>query len=362
MVRALFVAAPFKHAFFLKMIEHFSEDVESMVIVPSYPHISADRARATAMEKAAGIVFGDKQIESAISKFRPDVAYADSGLYGSQVKMRQHVAKWRIPTIVHLRGDMWREFFEWMTRSPVKTRLAGLPVYANSMLGLLLADKITPICRWLDGEVLRHLSWKSTEVVYQGVDPSEFFQTPSMHLVHPSVAIIQNHTVYQKTLGLLKFRRVIERLPDVHFYVTTGEEIMQSYFPLVRDALSEFKNVHFVSGIRHPDGVRKLLSSSDLYALPSCLDCCPTTVLEASLMEKPVLGSRIGGISEIIRDGYTGWSIQNDDVERWVSKISLLTDDATLSRKLGLQGRSWVSDNFGWPTIAAQVERMLKEL
>jgi len=333
-----------------------------MVIVPSYPHISADRARATAMEKAAGIVFGDKQIESAISKFRPDVAYADSGLYGSQVKMRQHVAKWRIPTIVHLRGDMWREFFEWMTRSRVKTRLAALPVYANSMLGLFLADKITPICRWLDGEVLRHLPWKSTEVVYQGVDPSEFFQTPSMDLVHPSVAIIQNHTVYQKTLGLLKFRRVIERLPDVHFYVTTGEEIMQSYFPLVREALSGLKNVHFVSGIRHPDGVRKLLSGSDLYALPSCLDCCPTTVLEASLMEKPVLGSRIGGIPEIIRDGYTGWSIQNDDIERWVSKISLLTDDATLSRKLGLQGRSWVSDNFGWPTIAAQVETMLKRL
>jgi len=344
------------------MIEQFSKDVESMVIVPSYPHISADRARATAMEKAAGIVFGDEQIESAISKFRPEVAYADSGLYGSHVKMRQHAAKWRIPTIVHLRGDMWREFFEWMTRSPLKARVASLPVYANGMLGLLLADKITPICRWLDGEVQRHLPWKSTEVVYQGVDPSEFFRTSGADLAHPSVAIIQNHTVYQKTLGLLKFRRVIKRLPYVNFYVTTGEEIMQSYFPLVREALSGFKNVHFVSGIRHPDGVRKLLSGSDLYALPSCLDCCPTTVLEASLMKKPVLGSRIGGIPEIIRDGYTGWSIQNDDIERWVSKISLLTDDATLSRKLGLQGRSWVSDNFGWPTIAAQVERMLKGL
>jgi glycosyltransferase involved in cell wall biosynthesis len=355
------VTAPFKHAFFLKMIEHFSEDVESMVIVPSYPHIGEGRARATAMEKAAEIVLGDKHIEAAISEFRPGVAYADSALYGSQVKMWQRVAKWRIPTIVHLRGDLWREFFEWMTRSPIKTRLAGLPVYANSMLGLLLADKITPICRWLDGEVLRHLSWKSTEVVYQGVDPSDFFQTPNMDLAHPSVAIIQNHTVYQKTLGLLKFKRVIERLPDVHFYVTTGEEIRQSYFPLVREALSEFKNVHFVSGIHHPDGVRKLLSNSDLYALPSCLDCCPTTILEASLMEKPVLGSRIGGIPEIIRDGCTGWSIQNDDIEGWVDKIRLLTGDVTLSRKLGRQGRRWVSDNFGWSRIAAQVENMLKE-
>jgi len=83
----------------------------------------------------------------------------------------------------------------------------------------------------------------------------------------------------------------------------------------VREALSEFKNVHFISGIRHPDDVRRLLSNSDLYALPSCLDCCPTTILEASLMEKPALASGIGGIPEIIRDGYTGWSIGNDDIE-----------------------------------------------
>jgi len=64
------------------------------------------------------------------------------------------------------------------------------------------------------------------------VDPSYFFQTRSMDLVRPSVTIIRNHTVYQNTLGLPKFGRVTERLPDVHFYVTTGEEIIQSYFPL----------------------------------------------------------------------------------------------------------------------------------
>ena len=79
------------------------------------------------------------------------------------------------------------------------------------------------------------------------------------------------------------------------------------------------------------------------------------------MMEKPVLGSRIGGIPEIIRDGYTGWSIGNDDIEGWVDKIRLLAGDVTLSRRLGRQGRRWVSDNFGWPRIAAQVEKMLKE-
>jgi glycosyltransferase involved in cell wall biosynthesis len=166
--------------------------------------------------------------------------------------------------------------------------------------------------------------------------------------------------VYEKTRGLLNFKHVIQKLPDVHFYIATGERIRQSHFPAVREHLSPLENVHFVENIAGPRGVRRILSDADLYALPSNLDCCPTTVLEASLMEKPVLGSRIGGIPEIIRDGHTGWAIDNNEIARWVDTIRLLTSDSKLVRKLGRQGREWVTENFSWEIIAAQVEAILR--
>lgn len=358
MTRVLFVVAPVKQTFFLKMLQHFRGSVESMVVVPSYPQTSANRDRRSGLV-GTRILFGDEDTNAAVASFKPDVIYSDSPLYGSQLKISQYATKKRIPVVVHLRGDLWREVLEWVRRSSLKSKILGAPVYTCSILGLTFADKITPICRWLEGEVRHRLPSKPTEVVYQGVDPSEFFPEQGFEVKHPAAAIIQNHTVYEKTLGLLRFRSVIERTPDVNFYISTGENIRQSYFPLVKDNLGHFKNVHFVAGISHPVGVRRLLTESDLYVLATGLDCCPTTVLEASLMEKPVLGSRLGGVPEIISDGYTGWSIDNANTAEWVNRIRMLVQDGRLSKQLGKQGRKWVSENFAWATVAPQVERLI---
>jgi len=72
-----------------------------------------------------------------------------------------------------------------------------------------------------------------------------------------------------------------------------------------------------------------------------------------------VLASRVGGVPEIIADGYTGWTINNENIEAWVNKIDMLLKDSKLSRNLGRQGRRWVSERFGWNAIAPQVERLI---
>ncbi len=330
-----------------------------MIVTQTYPRTSTDRVRGSVFGRVSEALLGDREIKDIIAKFGPDVIYSDSPLYGAHIKYAQLGLKKRIPTIIHLRGDLWREFFGWMQRSSIKARLFGSPTYFESFLGLALANRVTPICKWLAGEVLRHFPSKAIDVVYQGVDPSDFYSSPGLDLARPAVSIIQNHTVYEKTLGLLRFARVVEKLPDVHFYITSGEDVKQRYLPVVKATFSRFKNVYFLDGIGHPGGVRRLLTASDLYVLPSYLDCCPTTVLEASLMEKPVLGSRVGGIPEIIYDGYTGWSIPNENTAQWVDRIRVLLQDGKLSRRLGSQGRRWVSQNFGWATIASQVEQLI---
>ena len=340
------------------MIQHFSRSLETEVVAPSYPRTRVG-PHGSGLANVFESVVGDSETRKAVAKFNPDVIYTDSPLYASHLKLAQFARQRKIPMIVHLRGDLWREFFEWGKRSRVKSKLFGFPLYASSLLGVGLADRVTPICKWLQGEVHRHLPSKPTDVVYQGVDPTEFSPMPGKELKHPAVAIIQNYTVYEKTLGLLNFGTVISKLPEVSFYVSSGEDIIQSYFPLVEKSLGKFKNVHFLSGIGHPDGVRRLLASSDLYVLASNLDCCPTTVLEASLMRKPVLGSRVGGVPEIISEGLTGWSIDNQNIDEWVYRVRSLVEDAGLAERLGRQGRGWVSENFGWATIAPRVGRLI---
>ena len=50
------------------------------------------------------------------------------------------------------------------------------------------------------------------------------------------------------------------------------------------------------------DNPIKILKDCDLLAVPSLADSCPNTVMEALYTNVPVIGSRTGGIPEILED------------------------------------------------------------
>lgn len=69
----------------------------------------------------------------------------------------------------------------------------------------------------------------------------------------------------------------------------------------------------------------------DLVAVPSVwLETGPLTVLEAFFQGKPVLGSRRGGIAELVRDGIDGWLIEPNSPERWRAQLELLAANRAL--------------------------------
>lgn len=94
----------------------------------------------------------------------------------------------------------------------------------------------------------------------------------------------------------------------------------------------------FMSGVNTLSGVRRILTA-DCYVLASGLDCCPTKILEASLMRKPVIARSVAGVPETVLEDRTGWTIQNESTMEWIQKINFVMKDATLSRRPGERGR-----------------------
>ena len=76
------------------------------------------------------------------------------------------------------------------------------------------------------------------------------------------------------------------------------------------------------------------LAKYDLLAVPSqCLETGPLVVLEAFAAEVPVLGSRLGGIAELVRDGIDGILVESTSVQAWVDALQkAVTDRSSLSR------------------------------
>lgn len=359
-VRVSFLVAPFKSRMIHRMLEDFSPHVEYQIVHPNYPATIAGRRLRSVREKLDDQLLGGKSVRKAIAEFQPDVIYSDNALYTAQFKLSSLLSHKRIPLILHLRGDWWREYWAWFESASLRKRALSTQQYAYNWASAATAKKITPICKWLERTVKHNLPWKKTEVVYQGVAPEQFYSEEGLTVEHPAVALIQNHSIYPKVVGLLQFKRIAKELPNIHFYIAEGEAEGQHFLPNVKRAYADLTNVHFVPNIVNVGAVRRMLTACDCYVLATGLDCCPTTILEASLMERPVLASRICGVPEIVLEGETGWTIDNADIDTWIDKLSTLTQDSKLRRLMGGAGKKWVTEQFAWRKIATQVEALLR--
>lgn len=90
-----------------------------------------------------------------------------------------------------------------------------------------------------------------------------------------------------------------------------------------------------------PEGVVEAMRSVDLVAVPSqWLETGPLVVLEAFAAGTPVLGSRLGGIAELVTDGVDGVLLPADDIPAWAAAIAALAADAARMRVLRAGVRS----------------------
>jgi len=72
----------------------------------------------------------------------------------------------------------------------------------------------------------------------------------------------------------------------------------------------------------------------------------PRTVIEAFALGKPVLGARIGGIPELVRDWETGLTYTSGDVADLKEKITLMLENKEKIPEMGKNARSLVEQEL----------------
>jgi glycosyltransferase involved in cell wall biosynthesis len=70
------------------------------------------------------------------------------------------------------------------------------------------------------------------------------------------------------------------------------------------------------------------------------------SILEYMALGKPVIATRGGGTTELVRDGVNGFLIEGGDTEHLIEKIELLSGNAELRAELGKNGKSLIQNNF----------------
>ena len=86
------------------------------------------------------------------------------------------------------------------------------------------------------------------------------------------------------------------------------------------------------------------------------------SVLEAMAQGLPVIASKVGGVSELVEHGYTGFLVPPGDARAVAERIGQFLEDPSLARRMGAAARATVADRFSAERMAEQVEAVYHEV
>ena len=286
------------------------------------------------------------------------------------LRLARHVGNVR-PDVVHLHTSHAH------TLGAVAAKLAGRPavvvsrrvdfsIFRHSFLGLNAVkyragiDRIVCVSEAVR-DVLRRdgLEDARLRVVRSAVDPDRIRRAPPVEVralleVPPSARIVLAvgalvpHKGHRHLVEACP--KLVAAVPDVHV-VIAGEGPLRSSLEELARALWVAPRVHLVGRV---DGVEGWLPSADVFCMPSVEEGLGTSVLDAMAAGVPVVGTRAGGIPEMVRDGVEGLLVAPADPEALAAALLRLLLAPAARARTGAAPVRRVDDAF-------RVDRMVSE-
>lgn len=150
--------------------------------------------------------------------------------------------------------------------------------------------------------------------------------------------------VPEKGLSSLVRASAVARVPVA--IIGTGP-LRQELEELARSCGAEVDFKGFLSG----DALRRAILDSRATVMPSeWYENFPIAALESMALGRPVIGARIGGLPEIVRDGVTGWLYESGNVDDLAGRLRSAYDasHSTLAA-LGDEARRMVQREYSAP-------------
>jgi N-acetyl-alpha-D-glucosaminyl L-malate synthase BshA len=228
------------------------------------------------------------------------------------------------------------------------------------------SDRITAVSRFLREETFYAFGCTgcSVEVIYNFIDPDVYDRGKYPPLLReqvnggrPVLMHVSNFRAVKRVRDIVRiFARVCEEIPAVLVMVGDGPD--RGDAEEEARALGVERAVYFLGKL---DAVAPLLAGADLFLLPSQSESFGLSALEALASGVPVVGSRAGGLPEVVKEGETGVLREVGDVDGMAAAaLEILTDRGrwdAMSRAAAADARA----RFALDQVLAQYEALYED-
>ena len=156
-------------------------------------------------------------------------------------------------------------------------------------------------------------------------------------------------------LDLLKAaRRVISEDTNVQF-VFVGEGAYREQYSREAEAMGLGGHVTWTGLVQDPFGEGVYDAADIVCQVSNWEEVFGWVIAEAMAYRKPIIGTRVGGIPELIADSVSGYLVDRGDDNAIAEKILTLAGDADLRKQMGSQGETIVREKFDLSQSVAQL-------
>ncbi len=294
-----------------------------------------------------------RRIARELRRFEPDAVIAQGAQETAIALVGRRLAGSKTAVILDLHGD-WR----------APTRLYGSR--ARRLLDPLSDALARSALRRADA--VRTISTYTTELVRaEGIEPAaEFpaFMDLEPFLANPVVPLPEAPRVLfvgvlerYKAFDVLAdaWRRVVVSVPEAVLHVV-GQGALA---PVAEGLLEELSGRVEWSPSLTAEEVAAALDSATLLVLPSRSEGMGRVVIEAAARGRAVVGSRVGGIPDVVADEETGVLVPPDDAGALAGALARVLSDRALAERLGAEARIRVEP---WLATPEEYARRVRDL
>lgn len=137
------------------------------------------------------------------------------------------------------------------------------------------------------------------------------------------------------------FNKISSEYPDIKLKIVGHCEDRTPYERLADGN----KNIIFRKGVPFHQVIPEL-EKCIFFVLPSRTEGLPRVIVEAMASGKAVIGSRVGGIPEVVKENETGLLFESENHEELAEKMLILLDNPVLRQQMGEAGYQRAKEHF----------------
>lgn len=192
------------------------------------------------------------------------------------------------------------------------------------------------------------------EVIPNGIDLTHFTRERTRVFDPSDVVLITTSRLVEKN-GMGDIIAALPHLPqDVRLKIVGTGPLEHELKKQARD-LGVSSRIEF-AGFVPPHEIPSYLYASDIFVRPSLSEGMGNSFIEAAAAGLPIVGTKVGGIPDFLKDGETGLFCEPHNPESIARAVKRLIEDEALRQKITNHGRKLAHEGYGWDLIAKHMK------